>query len=438
MFFNKFSKLFLLKISFLLNVFLLSLSPMFAQANLLSQPRTIEPPRLIFDNEAERENRFWEMIKRSNDENEFYLYLNEFPQGKFANLARLKIQELQNTKIIASNTEQEKLAEANIRIKLENTKEAREHLYNNFFYPNYRMTATPEQRKVAYEAALNYLYNFETDEDEIVKYLRKWIARQSDCLCEHPKYSLALKFNNSVKAGNVAEIFATGKSILDLRPDYLNVLFYMAEYGYLNAHNKRIDSFNDETIFYAKQAIDKIKAGQVSPENNWQPTENKEHALSWMNYIVGYIYHFRMNDKKSAAPYFYETIRHKYKLSDDSDSYNSRSNLYSRHEPHILLGNWYLDQYNQAVIVYNRQKDSSKIDDTRKNELTNSWKKFADLALNVYVHSYTKTKNTEVKNEIKNTINQLYKYRYNESSGFDAFILIESRKPLIEFNFSNH
>lgn len=51
---------------------------------------------------VEMELEYWKSIKNSNDSDEFELYLEEFPNGKFASLARMKIRKLREKKVVAA------------------------------------------------------------------------------------------------------------------------------------------------------------------------------------------------------------------------------------------------------------------------------------------------------------------------------------------------
>ena len=67
----------------------------------LAPPPEPEPEAEVSEPQNEREMLFWETIKNSTDPAMFEAYLEEFPNGDFVALARLRIKQLEETQMAA-------------------------------------------------------------------------------------------------------------------------------------------------------------------------------------------------------------------------------------------------------------------------------------------------------------------------------------------------
>ena len=442
-------------LSLIAGLFLVSFSQVFAQSTpteLQSEnavqsvanqnlPQQIIPFRFNIS-ESRRERLFWTEIKNRNNADDFRLFLEQFPKSTFAGMAASKLKDLdEKSKLAVPNLENStsekpsgKLEDNKVfqkpRMKLENTKAARENLYKEYFLANYK--GSDDQRHIAYESAQDYLYNFASDDDEIVKYLKHWIDKYSS-ICKCVDINIQ-KFNKAYSEGNFAKTFAAGKNILSKQPDYLVVMLFMVDIGFFETYIKRDNKLNDETIFYAREAIKRIEAGKIPEvDNYWVPFKNKDDALAWLNYEVAFIYHFRKEDTNSAAPYFYQATKYQYKAAKAPWMEFSPS-----HIPYTVLGEWYLDRYNQTVAEYTALDNNPKNAEAIKDNLTKKLQLLADLALASYAHAYIKAEKLGVKHQyvvekIKPVLTELYRLRQSaDLSQLDAFAATLSEKPITD------
>jgi hypothetical protein len=315
----------------------------------------------------------------------------------------------------------------------------RDKLYKDSFLANYK--GTEEQKKIAYNAAKEYVQKYNapncTDDDPALKYFvgdssdptkKGWIAKYELGLKDKDKQVKVDRFNKAVQAADAAEVFAAGKVLLAEYPEdptNTSIMMFMADNGFIQA-NKKVDTFNADTVTTAKSAMDRINAGKVPEGNNWAPYKSKEDALAWLNYNIAYIDQYRLQNKKDAAPYFYQAT--KFTSPDITPS----------HVPYLSIGDWYLDEYTKAAEEYNAKKDSADVTEDEKNRLAGTWKAYADRAMEAYGLAYAKAKaNTKLKPEVQKGINdtltQIYKVRHNnETTGLDAYVSSLSSKPLTD------
>ncbi|MEP6923214.1 MAG: hypothetical protein ABI954_02005, partial [Pyrinomonadaceae bacterium] len=108
------------------------------------------------------------------------------------------------------------------------------------------------------------------------------------------------------------------------------------------------------------------------------------------------------------------------------------------HIPYTILGEWYLDQYNQAAAEYNVVKDNPKTARAVKDKLAERWQILADRALEAYAHAYTLASKNRVKipdtvGKIKTVLIELYRLRKNaDDSELNAFAESLSKKPITD------
>lgn len=311
----------------------------------------------------------------------------------------------------------------------------RDALYKVFYESAGSKTkpATPEQKETAYNTAKQYLEKYNvpgcTDESNVIPYIKeKWIPAYEKGKEAAKKAGEQKRFNDAVAAGNAAEVFAAGKILIADYPDdaaNTSILMFMADNGYVQA-NKKVDTFNSETVAAAKSAIERINAGKLPEGNSWNPYKSKEDALAWLNYNIGYIDQYRLQNKKDAAPYFYQATKF------------TSPDISPLHIPYVAIGDWYLDQYTKAAEEYNAKKDDATVSEDEKNRLAGTWKAYADRAMEAYGLAFAKAKanatiKPEVSKGINDTLTEIYKVRNKgETTGLNAFVSTLGSKPLTD------
>jgi tetratricopeptide (TPR) repeat protein len=133
---------------------------------------------------------------------------------------------------------------------------------------------------VAYEAAKEYLQKYPKDDPKIIQYLQNFVAK-------YEKATVQNQFPQFIKEKKYTEAFALGKQILAKEPENLGVMMNLGYAGYLASFANNT-AFNADAINYAKQAIQMIESGKTT--DNWDPFKNKDEALAYLNYALGFMY----------------------------------------------------------------------------------------------------------------------------------------------------
>ncbi len=131
----------------------------------------------------------------------------------------------------------------------------------------------------AYQAARDYLQKYQKEKDQYTDYLSKWVTFYER---DERKRRLPVLINEK----NYAEAYKTGAQILADEPNYLRAQIDLGYAGYLAASAKN-ETFNNEALGYARQAIQAIESGKTPIE--WAPFKGKDDTLAYLNYAVGFL-----------------------------------------------------------------------------------------------------------------------------------------------------
>jgi tetratricopeptide (TPR) repeat protein len=132
---------------------------------------------------------------------------------------------------------------------------------------------------VAYKAARDYLQRYTKDKDQYIDYLTKWVMFYER---DERKRMLPGLINEK----NFAEAYSTGAKILADEPNYLRAQIDLGYAGYLAASAKN-ETYNNDALRYARQAIQAIESGKAP--NEWAPFKGKDDTLAYLHYAVGYL-----------------------------------------------------------------------------------------------------------------------------------------------------
>ncbi len=298
---------------------------------------------------------------------------------------------------------------------------ANQALYDQYIN-NYK--GTLEQKKTAVKAGKEYIEKYAACEAfaQQVDYLKKAVPKKEEevktetaAVEQAARYQ---RFDKAMKAGNTAEIYASGEDIIKAEPDFLDVILVLASVGLDEAAEKQNDTYNAKATEYAKSAIKKLESGVKSNSGKFGAYKyeynTKNNAIGWMNYTVGYINYYRLKDKNSGVEYLYKATQ------IDSET-KDRDFIYA------LIGDKYVekaDALNKEIIVLIKAADNKETFES-KTKLAMS-KGYADRALEAYSKAYevakanmNKEKDATKKAQMKeyvdnvyNTLKGLYKFRY--------------------------
>jgi hypothetical protein len=380
----------------------------------------LDAPKTTID-AAAVEREFWDSIKNSTDADDFKFYKEKFPDGSYTVIADLKIKQL---------TRQPQQKQPPPPTATRYSKQACQAVYQKYT-DNYR--GTLEQRKIALASGREFLDKCGDDPEhaEIISYLEsKLPALEKRIILEEA----VERFNEATKNPkniNAEEAFASGREILEQTPDYIDVMLALASIGFDKAvAAPPIDTYNTDTIKYAKEAIRKIEAGVTSPQyGSWSYIyKTKGNAVAWMNYIIGYIMYNRQNMKKQAVPFLYKATQY------DSGSLKNNPILFQ------LIGDYYRDDYNrlddQRVVLASEATGKTPeemkplIDKAR--ELFRLQKAYGERMFDAYARAYILAdKDKAYRSALYNDLKVLYTFLFDgRTDGLDEYITDITNKSL--------
>lgn len=312
-----------------------------------------------------------------------------------------------------------------------------------------------DQIKVAIEAAKEYIQKYEGCVDATTKaptyadqvnYLKGALPEREGFVKtkegEVVKNALLKRIDTSAKAKNISEVYASGKEILNRESDFdklaLDVAITLATAGFEQTlATPPVDTYNADTITYAKNAIQKIEAGKTSESygiwsynlKNDKFTDRKSYSLGALNYIIGYITYYRQGKdnpekKKEGLGYLYKS---------------TQFNSLSKTDPLIFqsFGAWYLDE---ALKIDKERLAAIKAAGDKDTDETLAMyalsKGYADRSIDSYARAYKlakddKTSKKEYVDGLYGKLKDLYAFRYDgKTTGIDEFVSTVQNKPL--------
>ncbi len=309
--------------------------------------------------------------------------------------------------------------------------EAKQAVYKRFT-DNYA-SKDIAKRKIAVEAGKEYNQKYGNcpDDKEIVTYLNstvpgieKGITAAEGSIIKNELYT---RFDTALKAKNTADIFSVGKEILAQEPDMLDVTLVLATAGYDQAAAKPpVDTYNNEAISYARSAIQKIESGTKSTTGDFgvltYSYKNKDNALGWMNYIVGYVDYYRLGKKEEGLSYLYKAA-----MAPSGSTTKTNAFLYQ------TIGAHYRDEVVRLgkEIVTKIEVAGKETDETKA--IFALEKGYADRAIDAYARAYKAAdpKDKAYKDGLYATIKEIYKLRFEgKEDGVDAYVATLTSQPM--------
>ncbi len=327
--------------------------------------------------------------------------------------------------------------------------EAQQALYK-VFTDNYG-SKTPEGLQKAVDAGKQYVEKYGACETgkEIVDYLKTNVPKMEDRLGkmkeQNGKDARYKAFDSALKSNNAADIFTTGKSILAKEPDMLDVILVLASTGYDQAvANPPVDTYNNETINFAKSAIQKLEANAESTTKDYgvlqysyktkEFPDGKNNALGWMNYYIGFIDYYRLNKKQEALPYFYKATQVTSGAKNNPAVYQAIGNYYRDQVADLgkqIVGK--IETVRKLEAAEPKDVDAVKAANDEAGNLIALQKGYADRAIDAYARAYKMSdpKNQTYKDGLYTTLKEIYNLRYEgKRTDVDAYVSNVSNTPL--------
>jgi hypothetical protein len=249
------------------------------------------------------------------------------------------------------------------------------------------------------------LYENDPGNSEVIDWVRRQTTQieRDDASCNIPP------LESLPKKQRLVRIITQSKEIIAQEGDsslVLDVMLSMVSSGYELIVNYNDSTFNNDTLSYAKLAIQKIEAGKASQTGNWgviAPFRTKDHpdgktnALASMSYIAGYILANFQNQKAEALPYFYKAAQYESDFRKDGRVYQA-------------IGAYYFER------VFNQDATET----VKRTAL-------AERGLVAYAKAYQSAADKQKKDAIHSALVRLYRFRFSRganeaAAGLDNYI----------------
>jgi hypothetical protein len=282
----------------------------------------------------------------------------------------------------------------------------KEQLYTRFA-ENKKVPSSDRQR-LAYEDAKDYVRRFGNDVDPHLAEVRRFVT-------EYERVMKNYVVHEAYAAKKYAKTFEIGRATLKKEPGNFYVLATLVEAGYDSAQSGDA-TLNEETIGYARQAIDIVDAGKLT---TFAPFANVEDAVGFLNFALGWF--LRTQSPVEAAQALTEAARSGSRFKDDPLTYN-------------LLGIAILKgEYAQVAADYNT-KFGNKPPSPEQQAMWERIAKLGDRVIDAYARAValsTRPDQAEAKAKMLAQLTSLYKSFHNNSdAGLNDLIATVLTKPL--------
>lgn len=313
---------------------------------------------------------------------------------------------------------------------------------------NYSKSAT---LKIAIDAGKEFLEKFGACEApaEFVTWLKgqmpTWEERYKKKVAGEELARLFARFDGGIASSNYDEVYASGKELLLLEPENVHVMIPMGLFGLTESYKKNF-KYNDDTIRYAKMAIEKLKAGAKPKMNGDKPVLNKagqpafstwdfskQEAIDELTYAIAYLTFYPKTDRKTALPYYYE-------LSQSTGKYKNEPRVYGAIAEYYVAEAGKLGE--EIAKMIEKQKtlptDEEKVKyDAEIKAKVGLFNGYTERALDAFIRAHkvaptATAADKTYKDGLYKTIQDLYKRRFDKDSamaGLDSYIAAAVAKP---------
>lgn len=250
------------------------------------------------------------------------------------------------------------------------------------------------------------------------------------------------RFDGGINSDNVDEILAAGRDLVALDPgraNNINILVPMGVAGLYQSYNGN-NKNADETLRYARTALDKLKAGAAATKKNKAGADvygalkyefTKEQAVDELQYAIAHLTFYAKKDQKTALPLFYEIAQGNGRYKDDPRVYQAIGSYF---------GSEVLRLNGEVAKLIAEQK--AKATDEEKLAMEPKIKEAigllngtAERAMDYYSRAWKLAKsdtpaNKTYKDSLYKDLTILYEGRFNKKDGLVAYIDSAVAKPL--------
>lgn len=311
----------------------------------------------------------------------------------------------------------------------------------------YNKRTVPEMEG-ALAAGKEFLEKYGTCESlkEQVAFVRPHVERIEKHLPD-VRYGIAAgpffkRFDAGIGSDNADEIYAAGKELLAIdpnRPNNINILVPLGVAGLYQSY-KNNNKYADDTIRYARMALDKLKSGSPATKKDKAGVDvygalkyefTKENAIDELSYAIAHLTFYAKKDQKTALPLFYEIAQGNGRYKDDPRVYQTIGSYFGAEVIRLST---------EAGKLIKEQKDLATEEEKlamepKIKEVVGVLNGTAERALDYYSRAYRLAKSDTpaakaYKDDLYKNLTILYKGRFNKEDGLDAYIASAASKPL--------
>jgi hypothetical protein len=297
-------------------------------------------------------------------------------------------------------------AQRNPTMTSQATDSAKESLYDQF--TEYRKSLNPDERRLAYPAAKDYLRKFGGDDDVYARDVQKFVTDYERAAHDGEIYV-------AYTAKDYTRAFELGRPQLKADPNDFFVLATLTEAGYENALAGNV-SLNDEATGYARRAIKLLEGGKLTKAD---PFKSMDIARGYLNSTLGWFIKDQLPFEAAAA----------FLKAAQSDSpYRTDPAVYHRMGVAILKG-----EFAQLSAEYN-EKYGAKPASPEQKQMFERLSHLVERTIDAYARAValsTKPEQQEARTRILAQLTSLYKNFHNNSEdGLNELIATALSKPL--------
>lgn len=265
-------------------------------------------------------------------------------------------------------------------------------------------TKKPEDMEKAYQLAKEFIVRFPKETSENAKKLKDFVKRYREN-----------SFYKAFEDKKFADFFTIGKEILTDEPENIVITMNLGYGGYDAVLKSKDKSFGEDAIKYCQKTLQLLEAGNLP--SSFAPFTNKEEAIAWMYYVVGYF--SAEKDMKEAAINFYKSTLYESSLKKTS-------------QPYIAIAYHYENTYEKSSGDLKAKVTAKTISDADFKTETDKINAILDQMIDAYARAFKlgEVENHPAKDEWKKRLTQIYLFRKKPEAGLEAFITYIVSTPL--------
>ncbi len=286
------------------------------------------------------------------------------------------------------------------------TDDLKDRLFAQFI--EYKRSLNPEERRLAYPAAKDYLRKFGGEGDSNAREAQKFVTEYERVFSNRDVFT-------AYTAKNYAKAFELGRPHLKTDPDDFFVLGTLSEAGYENALAGNA-TLNEESVDYTRRAIKILEAGKLAQAD---PFKSMDVARGFLYSTLGWFV-------KDQAPV--EAAAAFLKAAQSNSPYHTDPSVYHRMGVAILKG-----EFAQLSNEYN-DKYGAKQSSGEQQAMLGRVIHTAERAIDAYARAValsTTPEQQEARAKILAQLTVLYRNFHNNSEdGLSDLIANVLTKPL--------